>query len=264
MKTHLVTWTKHGHPHEDAHCIDHTHDIYLVADGVTRTPGPTGYPDPSPAAIAAKNVIGEAHAYLAQITDKTTQAWRLAASHGNRAVADYNRQQLGITSETTDYWMNDLAGALLAGLALHDAHFSWGFMTDCGIAQLRKRELVFITPDRLRPIRDRCFSKIRATDQRERQIIIRRDYRNKPSQGTDKSYGVLTGESTAVRYFETGQQRFEIGDTLLVFTDGIRPLIEDVAYRQTLTEGSDSVLSEDLTSTSYYEKDDATLIIIRT
>ena len=62
----------------------------------------------------------------------------------------------------------------------------------------------------------------------ESRVIIRRDYRNNLNNiinGRCISYGALTVEATAVHFIREGKIKFDIGDTVVVYSDGFSPLL---------------------------------------
>ena len=72
-------------PNEDFAIVDRDNDIFIVADGVTRTASKTGYPTPSPASIAAATVGRAIHSALSEAIHSLppTQALNFAAVKAN-------------------------------------------------------------------------------------------------------------------------------------------------------------------------------------
>ncbi len=248
------------HPQEDSLLADENRSIFLVADGVTRTAGPSGYPNPSPAKIAADRLLTTTHRAL-QKSPHTEENLRTACRLGNEEVRRLNKE-LGLW-DNCDWLEKDLAGTVFAGLLLNNNHFIWGFLTDCGVARLSPQgEILWITPDRLAPVRQ-YFPPPPQT--KKRQVAIRRDFRNRPDAGLDRTYGVFTGEDGAMPYLGTGTQSYNSGDILLVYSDGARHLIDQTDFRTLLLRGSVSDLTSYISQPAHCShQDDKTVIIVRT
>jgi len=60
-------------------------------------------------------------------------------------------------------------------------------------------------------------------NQPEVRARIRSHYRNNPKEL--HSFGVLTGEDSAMNYVRTGEQEIKPGHYLLTYTDGLEPII---------------------------------------
>lgn len=248
------------HPQEDSLLADENKGIFLVADGVTRTAGGAGYPRPSPAKIAADRLLATVHRELAK-TAYTEDNFRAACRVGNEEVRRVN-QELGLW-ENCDWLEKDLAGAVFAGLLVRNTDFVWGFLTDCGVARLSPQgEILWITPDRLKPVR-RYFPPPPKT--KERQITIRRDFRNQPAAGLERTYGVFTGEDNAMPYLEIGTQSYNPSDVLLVYSDGVRHLIDQPDFRALLLHSNAAALEKYIRQPAHCpHPDDKTIIVIRT
>lgn len=253
-------WSAPEKPQEDALWRDEKRGVFLVADGITRTPPTVGYPNPSPAKLAADCLVEEIqHSLLT--APRTPAGLRAACRAGNQRVAKLN-QQLGL-ADRCDWWENDLAGAVFAGLLLDATEFVWGFLTDCGVAHLSPAgELLWITPDQLTPVHQ-YFPPPPQT--RDKQVAIRRDYRNKPDKGLDRTYGAFTGEETAIVYLQTNSRTYEAGDVLTVFTDGAHHLVTDAPFQALLARGTSKDIERYTADPAHCtHQDDKTLIVIRT
>lgn len=253
-------WSGREKPQEDALRSDEERGIFLVADGVTRTPGPSGYPNPSPAKLAADRFLEISLDVLRRGT-RTAEVLREACRAGNQGVRALN-EELGLSGHC-DYWERDLASAVFSGLTLAEGEFVWGFLTDCGVAQLSANgEILWMTEDRLAPVRQ-YFPPPPQT--KERQISIRRDLRNRPSSGMDRTYGAFTGEEEALSYLEVGTRSFNAGDTLLVFTDGALPLVKNGEFRSLLCAGTTADVERFALDPAHRKHDDdKTLVAVRT
>lgn len=140
-------WASTDRPQEDTLLSDEKNGISLVADGVTRTPGVAGYPNPSPAKLAADRLLYTTHDALLSLP-KTPKSFHQAWRAGNEGVRQLN-QKIGLWDHC-DYREHDLAGAVCAGAWLHNHELLWAFLTDCGVATLSPTgAMLWETPDRL-------------------------------------------------------------------------------------------------------------------
>lgn len=252
-------WGAPEHPQEDALLRDDAHNIFLVADGVTRTPATAEYPNPSPAKLASERLLPATHRALL-VLPRVPEGFREACQAGNAAVRELN-QELGLWNHS-DYWGDDLAGAVFSGLLLNNTSFVWGFMTDCGVAHLSSRgEMLWTTEDRLTPVRQ-YFPKMSTT--KERFVRVRQDFRNKPEAGLDRTFGTFTGEEAALAYLEVGERPFSAGETLLVFTDGMIPLIKNSEFCSLLCKGTAADIEQFVSSPEHCKHpDDKTILVVR-
>jgi hypothetical protein len=263
--------TRSDKPQEDCYAYHDTKRVFVVTDGVTRTPDKGVYPNPSPASEASGIAAKAIYEHLIQHHpfENTVQD---AFSHANRRIQELN-EKLGFW-KNTDYYYRDYAGAVAAALVLTEKLAFVGFMADCGVGHLpRQGSDPWFTPDQVQPVRryfppepkDANPARL-AEKQRLRQIKIRSRFRNCP-RDRSQTYGVLTGEREAMAYVETFRRPYEPGDVWLVFSDGIRALVEGSAdFRRLLSRGRigaelDAFVKQ-LPSEQY--PDDKTLMIIRT
>ena len=235
--------------------IFRVNDFFSVAEGVARTRYDAD--PPSPAARAAHAFNEALHRFLSDLHEPPTlTTLHQAAREGNHAVEEVNRA-LGLW-EDHDYYERDYAGTVAAAIVLTPPTFLYGFMTDCGIVHLANGRHPFATPDTLARVR-RNFP---GGDGPERTIRIRRDYRNRP-HASHPTYGVFTGEVTALDYWNMGQREYLPGDTLLVFSDGARPAVIHPEFQRLVAQQKDDELRDFVAVHNLLGDDEATLIIIR-
>src|SRR5690606_23673347 len=100
-----------------------------------------------------------------------------------------------------------------------------GWIGDCGVAVIRKGSLVFQTRDQLEGLLAYLRERPAPYDD-ARRVYIRRELRNRPDfrpDGREVTYGVLTGEPSALPYIQTGSFLLRPGDVVAVYTDGFAP-----------------------------------------
>jgi hypothetical protein len=189
--------------------------IAVVADGVTRTPAPgQAYPRPSPAKLAADTIV--------RVVGETTTRLAATLSTANCHVRDLNAQ-LGLEGPY-ERGEDDLAGAVAAAARVFPGWVEWTYIGDSGVALLSPTgDAMHVTPDDIAPLRP-SFPSCTDMHPSDRMRIVREGYRN---QDSDPAFGVLTGETWATRFIRSGVWRGTGGCTVIVFSDGFRPLLRD-------------------------------------
>lgn len=225
-------------PLEDAHVVDRDRKMFFVADGVTRRHAP-GTPYPLRiASAAAERLVNGVHRELLERA-VTPPDIREACRYANAAIRSLN-MELGLW-ETCDFGVLDYAAATFAGVILRERDFLYATICDAGVARLANTGQYWWRTEDQHARAEPSFPKVYATT----DIIAwtkdqRRRFRNRPG-ASHLTYGVFTGEDEALEYLETGVQPMDAGDTLLVFTDGLRPFLfgeEHGDFRGLLVEGS--------------------------
>ncbi len=223
------------HPVEDSYSIDSKNKILAVSDGVTRDPAEhlsklkvvLQYPNPSPAKISADIFTQTFPLVLKDYNEnnKEEKAIRSAFEEANKRIGKWNNQNM----QNPDYVTRDFAGCVASGTLGKNELIYWGYLTDCGVAIFEDNgNLRFRTENQGPDKHDEYIWK----DERLRKIgwvnpearrIVRRDYRNNPSEL--HSFGVLTGEETAMHYVRTGTNELKPNEYLIVYTDGLESTI---------------------------------------
>jgi len=232
------------YPTEDSYSINNNNNnnIFAVADGVTRDPleylpdintlkgkieFTFNYPRPSPAKEAADLFCETFPAVLRDYNkcNRNEFAIKEAFKESNNGIKQWNKQNI----PNPNYIMDDFAGCVASGVYQNDGFVHWGYLCDCGVAIFdEKGNLKFKTEDQGPSKFDKYFWK----DKRLQDIswgnpkarkIIRSEYRNNPSE--KYSYGVLTGEKTAISYVRTGTNEIGSNEHLIVYSDGLEDII---------------------------------------
>lgn len=234
-------------------------DIAIVADGVTRTPPPgTPYPEPSPAAKAAEVAVESLSIQLAASNPNLVDA----LSRTNDEIALLN-DDLGLWSGF-ESGTDDLAGTVVAVVAVRGTNLEWAYLGDCGIALLDNRGAVTeITPDAIEPLR----AEFPPTSEPAhlRMSWVREHFRNTES---GRGFGVLTGEPAATRHIKSGKWVITSAVAAVVaFSDGARPALHDARLRKAILDPTvtNEQLSKALLRAAVDQRltDEATLAIIR-
>lgn len=249
-------------PREDRHLVDRYHDIFIVADGITRTALPgKRYQTPSPAARAAEAVVHASHQVLATVGPslQPAVALRSAARAANRAVRDLADRLFRTTP--VDYEVNDLPGACALISFIRGTTLHYLFNADCvGYAVKADGTL-----DRFTPSGTAALERWRSTRNGPEAVpaYIRRHIRNNPIHPA--RYGAFTGQESAL-----------LGDLLTVGTlslKGLRGVVLTTDGFDELFESGEQLdlgdldglrrRAEELEGQSGRRSDDKTIISLR-
>jgi len=230
------------HPDEDA--LAWHDNRFAVFDGVTLL-HQKPYPDPSPAAQAAQ-------AGCRAILDEPVDAHdpeatlRHMATAANRAIKRLN-QSLDITEKTVDYLAVQYAAAVgafgfIEGNTLHCAQ-----LTDCevmvvdagGAIKFRLESPMGPIAKYLQHIRRREHF---AAGSPEEHRFVRQHVINNPAlefEGRPIRVGVFTGQEVAEQFLNVGQCTLAPHDTILFFSDGMTPFLDEAPLRTYLAKVTD-------------------------
>ena len=241
------------HPNEDAYSIDREEGLVAVADGVTRDPisylpknnllGKVkflrNYPNPSPAKIASDIFVATFPLVLKDFNaqNRDDRAIREGFKITNEKIREWNDNNI----PNPDYVLNDFAGCVASGTSHQYGVVHWGYLTDTGIAIFdEKGNLRFRTENQGPDKYDKYIwadKRLKTIDWKnpEARRIVRRDYRNNPQE--KHSFGVLTGEESAMKYVRTGKEELRPGEHLIVYTDGLESTIFSSEFSDALRGG---------------------------
>ncbi len=246
-------------PTEDSFSINSENNIFAVADGVTRDPYEFlpdmstlkgkikfafGYPRPSPAKIAS-NIFTQTFPLVLRDysqPNRNETAIREAFQEANKRIEKWNAQNI----QNPDYTLKDFAGCVASGASLNQGLVYLGFLTDCGVAIFDyDGDLRFRTENQGPDKHDKYIwqdERLQTIDWKnpEARRIVRRDYRNNPSE--EHSFGVLTGEETAMDYVRTATQEIKPSEYLIVYSDGLEPIIFSDKFAEKLKQGDSAGL----------------------
>jgi len=233
------------HPVEDCFEFDESMGVLAVADGVTRDPSVVlpdvrelegwerfmaGYPTPSGARRAAEVFC---RTVVERVRDWPTQSLGEAAmldlfAEANERIARLNREE----NQPADYLVNDYFACVAAvAIEIPPNRLVYGALPDCAVAVLDSESRIRLQTgnedlERSRAARRALLRSLGLHwTHPAARYITRRSFRN--NRAEPRSYGVLTGEPQALGYVRTGTAEKQIGDTLLVYSDGIEPILFD-------------------------------------
>ena len=159
------------------------------------------------------------------MSNRGEKAIRTAFGEANKRILKWNMRNV----PNPDYVLKDFAGCVASGTSLNNDLVYLGFLTDCGVAIFDEMGNLRFRTENQGPDK---YHKHIWQDERlqtmdwknpEARIIVRRDYRNNPSE--KNSFGVLTGEETAMDYVRTMTQEIKPNEHLIIYTDGLEPVI---------------------------------------
>ena len=205
----------------------------IVADGITRDPigisnlstcSPKDflerYPRPSGAELAAKAICDTFSKTNGSLMEKLIKC--------NESVRKLNNKYI----LKCDYLENDYYGAVASCISIEKYILNYAYVCDCGITVYDKLgNIKFQTKDDKELYSDPYINKIGISwNLPESRVIVRRDYRNNPSNIQDNkcvSYGAITGEKSAIEFIKTGQFEISDGDIIAVYSDGFKNFLYD-------------------------------------
>jgi serine/threonine protein phosphatase PrpC len=230
-------------PDEDyAVCHEKTFPVF---DGVTLL-HQNPYPNPSPAAKAAKIGAEKAIDYLESMSEsnlspqrRITSAFRAA----NQAIREYNTS-LGITTETVDYLDIQYAAAVGAFGYLNGNEFYGGQITDSGIMVVDENGCILANAILDRSPLDGYLNELRASGKLvagspQEHVFIRKNVVNNPTlahHGQPVNFAVMTGEKSAEQFFRYSHFPLKPGHIIILYSDGFIPILEDQTFRNLLVK----------------------------
>ena len=226
------------YPSEDVYSINKK--TIAVADGVTRDPFPKlpgryslterikfflKYPRPSSARIAAYIFCKTFPKVINDYNIKDENAVRTAFTEANSNIHSWNTKNI----LEIDYLVNDFAGCVAAGTVENKGILYYGYIADCGIAVFDENgKSKFKTenegPDKYETAR-KYSEKMKNFEWNnpESRKMFRKYYRNNPEEKC--SFGVLTGEKSALKYVKTGALELGKNECYVVYSDGVEKIL---------------------------------------
>jgi len=220
-------------PEDSSKYSEEKGEIYLaVADGVSRDPF-NNYPDLNTEdgkKLMAKNY--PLPSIAKKVADIAVNSRDLYLA--NKKIKAFNKKEF----PDPDWLKNDFAGCTASLVKIKENKLGYQFIACCGIGVIDKNGRIKLqTPDEYWTNTKDRWDLVKKADfvqgfldsvgkehdwwrYPEGRIIMRRMFRNKPSQKF--SFGVLTGEKEAEEYIRLGKIILDKEDVVLVYTDGLR------------------------------------------
>ena len=166
----------------------------------------------------------------------------------NAAIGAMNEEH-GINSDTVNYLDRDyLACVGVAARILEGGYcVSYGYIGDCGIMIFDAVGMpVFVSENSLAQLEQ--IRNLWGYVDEQKTLFWRKELRNNPGR-RGLTFGALTGESAALSYVRTGMTEIQLGDTVVLFSDGIYPYLLHRSFRmeirRIITDDELSVESRD-------------------
>lgn len=207
-------------PYEDYILVDNEQQIYVVCDGVTRSPKNGVYPLPSPAAYAAEAFAVTVHNSISSNRHRYSSEalLELAIVDGNRSISEINRSIL----EERDYLENDFACTVALACLIADDRLYYAYNGDCyGFKIHNDNGVTMFTSPQTKNV---ALYRAREGQGQAVTLRIRREFRN--NKDSDYGYGVFTGEAKALELVEYGSFFLNDIQRVIFASDGLAQMFE--------------------------------------
>ena len=233
-------------PNEDFYLISEKFPIFVVADGVTRGHFPTGeYAFPAGAKSAVQIFCYSVLEFLENNWGKKKPKVLIkeAFDFANQKIRTLNF--IEEIDKRLNYFEYDWFCCVgVAGFIVKNLLY-FGYVGDCGVAILdRKNKLKFQTKDMVAPAvkrAERLLKNWESLSQRERTIILRRDFRNRKD---GKGFGAFTGEEGVKKYYRIGKKKIKAGDLIVFYSDGFLNYFQFPEFIEILRKGEKKLLDD--------------------
>lgn len=237
-------------PNEDYLIVDDKNRIYILCDGVTRDLIDSRYPDHSPSYLAAKAFAESVHRkmLLNSYSCDPFQNMTNAIILGNYRIAQLNSERIRGCQKI-------LPGTVGVVTQIIEDKLYCMYLGDCSVWHFRYNSVRRITNSQTQKIKQQSNHLALSN--------IREDLYNNPKNPL--GYGVFTGEEESLYFLEKVSADIQIGDVLMLVTDGM-----DIIFQ------SDNLIrlrdEDPITLIDYAEKlemdrnvtsDDKSIIILR-
>jgi hypothetical protein len=222
--------------------------IVAVADGVTRDPMCVPYercdeailkilkeyPNPSPAKLAAEKFCTCFTSYLKNKAYIGEIVLASAFKYGNSKIYNLNKKHI----KNIDYLENDYWSCVASGGTIVNNTLYWGYICDCGVCVFNKSgHLKFRTADDMQNTNKYIASLSNSWGSAKWRKEFRIKYRNTPNKnGGLISFGVLTGEKTALNFVRVGKFDLEDKDYIFFYSDGMADIIYSDNFKRNLAK----------------------------
>jgi serine/threonine protein phosphatase PrpC len=250
-------------PIEDFHMVDSRYNIFILMDGATRyVEQGCMYPDPSPAANAARNITRTAHQILTTSVFSNKSAKEIlltAAKNANDLIRFQNTENF----PQIDYLENDYANACGIIGYIKNGSFHYAYLGDPQGYLIRDGKLSLFTVNQTSKIEELYseYSKDKTKSLIDFRKLICGEVRN--NREHPHAFGTFTGEDRALDLIEFGELPLQAGDRIILTSDGLLPIY---TYKPEELLGSNYEelfdLMEALEAEHNIRSDDKTLIAI--
>lgn len=203
----------------------------IIADGVTRDPIGVDdfskyslkellakYPRPSGATLAAKEICNT--------FSKTSGSLKNRLIECNKSVKKLNDKYI----VECDYLENDYYSSVASCVHIENDILNYAYICDCGVIVYDKFGNIKFQTKNDKEIDSDPYAIVLPWNLKETRVHIRKTYRNNLNTVKDGkciSFGVLTGEESAIHFIKEGQIKLSKGDLVLVYSDGFSKFLHD-------------------------------------
>lgn len=207
-------------PNEDYMLADQQNGIFIICDGISRTCFENeNYPDPSPAAMAARLVASNIHEQLCKTTPGAHGDWksrlRSAIERANRKLAEFNLQSFS----SFDLGANDRAGTSCLVAIFENGNICIAAIGNCSALVQSSNRI-----DRFCGFQNHKLLATYPLPHENQQLEKIRGHRNK--KGDAYGYGELTGESAALDFIEFTAFAVDNTSTIYLYSSGAQNFFE--------------------------------------
>ncbi|MBB6053910.1 hypothetical protein [Armatimonas rosea] len=243
-------------PNEDFMITDIDKGIYIVSDGVSRSPKMGKYPNPSPSAEIAKIFSEKLYQLM------TLKAEEISESMSQKdlyvSIFPELRKFNQLKFPVMNYNEEDYAGLVCISVFVYNNCIYFSYVGDCIGVFLGKNRINVFTEFQTDVV---DIFKRNNKSLKNLTEVIRRDLRNNIE--SEYGYGVLNGDFEVMNFLKEGVFQYEEGDRLVLCSDGIRPVIDH--NLDMLKNGKcDEIIKKSIELENLYSirSDDKTIIIV--
>lgn len=228
-----------GKPNEDYFSILTERNLFVIADGVTRDKENGKYPNPSPSSEVSKIFCHK----VIEVYSGTKLNLKKVFVEANKEIKKYNVRYPGYFKP----------GTVGIAVLIEGNNLSFASIGDCIGIILRNGNLI--------KFNEKQTEKLRNSAQKFSSEIIRTEICNNILNPF--AYGVINGDINANNFIEFGELNLQIGDKVVLMSDGLEMLLELERFEEIMNNPIENIfsLAEDLEKQRNFRTDDKTLII---
>lgn len=214
-----------NHPMEDSLVCDAEHNVYVVADGITRQDA-TEYDRKKDNKISHDISNEFCHVFAESFVGETL------GMDGSELISEKFRRSFvkanASVKKISDAYLEEMPsakseppGTVAVAAAIYNDVLYFGSVGDCvGVLVRNGQKIIFSD-------KQTSFAFGKAGIERDR-ALLQRDYINNPAN--PYGYGVINGNPNAVKFFKVGHLSLEYGDTVYLVSDGVADYIRYCDY----------------------------------
>jgi len=280
---------------EDSYNRSLRYPIFATADGITwKGRGGENFPFPSPpkecADIFTRIFVEEGEKIYKKIDPQNYEELiRSIFNKANEEIRKFNENRL--RGQEINYWDVDFAHISASGIFINGNYLYYGVIGECGVRVYRKGEKIFETKpinwahkdessigyqifqEELKKLEEEIqkLQSFGGFSVRDRERLGRKYFRNKVLRKEENGkeiiipygYGVLSGEEDALYFLDIGIIPLELGDLIVVYSDGFVPVLESDLWVEFLKNNDEKKLKDSLSNSRHIFSKEMTAFIIQ-